>query len=126
VQQPGLGRPQTDEHGETTHVERPANLERTSSPSPPALARGVIRQLRHMSAGTDVPSTHLVAAHNGVGYGYILTSGGDVYFDAAAITNSRFDQLKQDMNVEFTLDQASYLRTSRVTVVDDEWDLRGE
>jgi cold shock CspA family protein len=64
-----------------------------------------------------MPSTHLVSAHNGVGYGYIRTAGGDVFFDAAAVANLRFDQLQRNMTVEFALDQAPYLRTSRVTVV---------
>jgi cold shock CspA family protein len=112
-----MDRTSTDKNGNTTHMERPANLDLTSSLQPPASARGVIRQLKHMSAGTDVPSTHLVSAHNGVGYGYIRTPGGDVFFDASAITNLRFDQLMRDMTVEFALDQAPYLRASRVTVV---------
>jgi cold shock CspA family protein len=84
---------------------------------PPTLVRGVIHRLKHLSAGTDIPTTHLVAAHNGVGYGYIRTPEGDVFFDASAITNLRFDQLRREVTVEFALDQASYLRTSRVNVV---------
>ena len=86
----------TDDEGDTTHVERPANLERASGPQPPALVRGVIRQLKHLSAGTDISSTHLVAAHNGVGYGYIRVPEGEVFFDATAITNLRFDQLTRN------------------------------
>lgn len=82
-----------------------------------AVARGIIRQLWHLSAGSDVPSTHLVAAHNGVGYGTIGTPNGDVYFDAAAIKNLRFDQLARNMTVEFILDDAPYLRASSVTVI---------
>jgi cold shock CspA family protein len=110
----------TDDHGDTTLVEKPANLDRASSPQPPALVRGVIRQLKHLSAGTDILSTHCVSAHNGVGYGHIRTPGGDVFFDASAITNRRFDQLTPNMTLEFALDQAPYLRTSRVTVVADD------
>ena len=110
----------TDDEGDTTHLERPANLDRASSPPLPALVRGVIRQLKHLSAGADIAATHLVPAHNGVGYGYIRTPGGEVFFDASAITNLRFDQLKRNMTVEFALDQAPYLRTSRITVVTDE------
>jgi hypothetical protein len=98
-------------------VEKPANLDRTSSVRPPTRVRGVIHRLKHLSAGTDVSTTHLVAAHNGVGYGYIRTPEGDVFFDAPAITNRRFDQLRPNMTVDLVLDQASYLRTSRVTVV---------
>jgi cold shock CspA family protein len=101
-------------------VERPANLDRASSPQPPAAVRGVIRLLKHLSAGTDIPSTHSVSAHNGVGYGYIQTPEGDVFFDASAITNLRFDQLTRNMTVEFALDEAPYLRTSRIAVVADE------
>jgi cold shock CspA family protein len=62
----------------------------------------------------------LIAAHNGVGYGYIGAAEGDVYFDASAVGNRKFDQLMQNMTVEFSLDQAPYLRTSRVMIVADE------
>lgn len=116
----------TDNNGDTTHVERPANLVRASDPQPPALVRGVIRQLKHVSAGSDILSTHLVSAHNGVGYGSIRTPEGNVFFDASAITNLRFDQLKRNMTVEFALDQAPYLRTSRITVVTDDPPVRRE
>jgi cold shock CspA family protein len=112
-----MDRTSTDDEGDTTHVERPANLDRASGPQPPAPLRGVIRQLKHLSAGSDMRSTHLVSAHNGVGYGYIRSSDGDVFFDASAITNLRFDQLTRNMTVGFTLDQAPYLRTSNVTVI---------
>jgi cold shock CspA family protein len=117
MRQPGVDKTSTYDNGGTPHVERPANLDRASSPLPPGLLRGVIRQLTHLSAGTDILSTHLVSAHNGVGYGYIRTPEGDVFFDASAITDRRFDQLTRNMTVEFALDQAPYLRTSRVTVV---------
>jgi len=120
VRQPGVDKTSTYDNGDTTHVERLANLDRASSPLPPGLVRGAIRQLRHLSAGTDILSTHLVSAHNGVGYGYIRTPEGDVFFDASAITDLRFDQLTRNMTVEFALDQAPYLRTSRVAVVADE------
>jgi cold shock CspA family protein len=79
--------------------------------------RGIIRQLKHLSAGTDVPSTHLIAAHNGVGYGYIGTPDGDVFFDATAIKNLPFDKLARNMTVEFILDNAPYLRATSVTVI---------
>jgi cold shock CspA family protein len=103
--------------GDATHVEKPANLDRASIPQQPPLVRGVIRQLKHLSAGSDVPSTHLVSAHNGVGYGYIGTRDGDVFFDASAIKNGGFDQLARNMMVEFVLDNAPYLRASNVTVI---------
>ena len=100
-------------------MEVPAD--RDSAPSLPATKalRGIIRQLRHLSAGTDVPSTHVASAHNGVGYGYIGTPDGDVFFDASAIKNLRFDQLARNMTVEFVLDDALYRRTSSVTVIPD-------
>ncbi len=83
------------------------------------MARGAIRKLVQLSAGTEIPSTHLVATHNGVGYGYIGTPAGDVFFDAAAVKNRRFDQLAGCMTVEYVLDDAPYLRSSSVTVIDD-------
>jgi cold shock CspA family protein len=126
VLQRGMDRTSSDDEGDITHVQRPANLDRASTPRPPALARGVIRHLTHLSAGSDIPTAHLVAAHNGVGYGYIRTPEGDVFFDASAIMNLRFDQLAPNMTVEFSLDQAPYLRTSRVTVVAGEPAIQGE
>jgi len=98
-------------------MKQSADLDNESSPPSAALVRGVIHRLKHLSAGTDVRSTHLVSAHNGVGYGYIRAPQGDVFFDASAITNVRFDQLTRDMTVEFLLDDAPYLRTSKVTVI---------
>lgn len=70
------------------------------------MVRGAIRQLIHLSTGTDLPATHLVPAANGVGYGYIATADGDVFFDYAAVKNLRFDQLTEGMTVEYALDQA--------------------
>jgi cold shock CspA family protein len=84
-----------------------------------AMVRGAIRKLVHQSAGTDIPTTHLVSAHNGVGYGYIGTPNGDVFFDWAAVKNRPFDQLASNMTVEFVLDEAPYLRASSVTVIAD-------
>ncbi len=81
------------------------------------MKRGTILRLVQLSSGTDVPSTHLISTHNGVGYGYIGTPEGDVFFDAAAVKNRRFDQLADRMAVEYVLDDAPYLRTSNVTVL---------
>ena len=83
------------------------------------MIRGAIRQLIHLSTGTDLPATHLVPAANGVGYGYIATADGDVFFDYSAVKNLRFDQLKEGMIVEYALDQAPYLRSSDVRIVAD-------
>ena len=100
-------------------MERPANRDLT--PSAPAVdaVRGIIRHLKHPSAGTEIPSTHAGSAHNGVGYGCIGTPDGDVFFDATAIKNLRFDQLARNMTVEFVLDNAPYRRASSVTVIPD-------
>jgi len=83
------------------------------------MVQGAIRKLIHLSSGTDVPATHLIPAANGVGYGYIETVNGDVFFDYAAVKNRRFDQLTKGMIVEYALDQAPYLRSSDVTIVAD-------
>jgi cold shock CspA family protein len=101
----------TDDGGRVGNADPPLRAQAIGS------LRGVIRQLKHLSAGTDIPATHLVAAHNGVGYGYINTPLGEVFFDASAVTNVRFDHLARGMTVEFTLDQAPYLRASRIVVV---------
>ena len=94
-------------------MERPANLKRAESAPAPGTLRGIIRHLTQLSAGSDVPSTHLVSTHNGVGFGNIGTPDGDVFFDASAIKNLRFDQLARNMSVEFVLDNAPYLRFQR-------------
>src|SRR5882762_7183862 len=78
---------------------------------------GTIRTLIHLSSGTDIPTARLISAHNTVGYGYIESSDGDVFFDYEAITNRRFDELARNMNVEYVLDKAPYLRASSVSVV---------
>jgi cold shock CspA family protein len=80
------------------------------------MAQGTIRKLIHLSAGTDLPTTHLVSTANGVGYGYIESDAGDVFFDYSAVKNRRFDQLTKGMVVDYVLDQASYLRSSDITV----------
>ncbi len=80
------------------------------------MPQGSIRQLIHLSAGTDVPATHLVPALNNVGYGYIESVVGDVYFDYSAIRNCRFDQLRKGMIVDYVLDKAPYLRSSDMNI----------
>lgn len=84
--------------------------------------QGKIRKLVHLSAGTDLPTTHLVASMNGVGYGYVASLNGDVFFDYAAVKNRRFDQLVNNMAVEYVLDDAPYLRASSVTVIAEKAD----
>lgn len=83
------------------------------------MVQGTIRKLIHLSSGTDLPATHLIPSRNVVGYGFIGTLAGDVFFDYAAVTNRRFDELAKGMVVEYALDQAAYLRTSSVTVIAD-------
>jgi cold shock CspA family protein len=84
------------------------------------MTQGTIRRLIHLCSANDFPSTHLVSAHNGVGYGYIKSLSGDVFFDDLGLTNLRFDQLKEGMVVEYALENAAYRRTSSVTVMDDQ------
>jgi hypothetical protein len=104
---------------EQKHMKALPNLNRVSSSAEPIWARGVIRQLKHLSAGTDIPTARLISTHNGVGYGYIGTPAGEVFFDYSAITNLPFDRLATNMTVEFVLDKAPYLRASSVTVIAD-------
>jgi hypothetical protein len=83
------------------------------------MTQGTIRKLIHLCNGTDFPATHLVPAHNGVGYGYIQSLAGDVFFDDLGLKNLRFDQLQVNMAVEYVLEDAPYLRTSSVTALLD-------
>ena len=84
------------------------------------MTHGTIQKLTHLCTGTDFPSTHLVNAHNGVGYGYIKSPEGDVFFDDLSITNLRFDQLKKGMSVDYALEKANFRRASSVTIVEDQ------
>ena len=81
------------------------------------MPQGTIRRLIHLCSGSDFPTTHLVTAHNGVGYGYIGSLVGDVFFDDHGLENRRFDELEEGMRVEYALDKAPYHRASSVTVV---------
>jgi cold shock CspA family protein len=83
------------------------------------MTQGTIQKLTHLCSGTDFSSTHLVNAHNGVGYGYIKSPEGDVFFDDLSLTNLRFDQLKKGMSVDYALEKASFRRASSVTIVED-------
>jgi cold shock CspA family protein len=84
------------------------------------MTQGMIRRVIHLCCGTDFSSTHLVNAYNGVGYGYITSPEGDVFFDDSGLKNVRFDQLKKDMVVEYALEKAAFRRASSVTVIDDQ------
>jgi len=80
------------------------------------MAEGVIRKIVRLSTGTHVPAACLIPAHNAVGYGYIQAAAGDVYFDYSAVGNLPFELLREGMSIEFTLDDAPYLRASKATV----------
>lgn len=82
------------------------------------MTQSTIRKLIFLSNGTDISATHLISTHNGVGYGYIATPEGDLYFDNLALKNRRFDQLHEGMAVEYVVDD-QFRRASSVTVTND-------
>ena len=77
---------------------------------------GRLIRLIHLSQQTHVPSTRLVAGHNDKGYGIIVDAGGhDVYFSHQAVAGLHgFDHLRKDQQIDYTLENAPYLRADSV------------
>jgi cold shock CspA family protein len=65
-----------------------------------------------------VPSTRLVIDHNDKGYGIIEDADGrQVYFAHEAVENRfGFDDLRKGQQLEYTLENAPYLRAASVRV----------
>jgi cold shock CspA family protein len=82
---------------------------------------GKLKTLVHLSQQTYVPNTRLVPDHNDKGYGIIEDAEGrDVYF-SHEVVDSRygFDDLRQGQQLEYTLENAPYLRAASVRVTTD-------
>ena len=77
---------------------------------------GKLIQLIHLSQQKCVQSVRLVPDHNDKGYGIIAdTAGRHVYFSHEAVQNRfGFDDLRLGQELEFTLENAPYLRASSV------------
>jgi cold shock CspA family protein len=78
---------------------------------------GPIKRLVHLSQQPHLPNTRLVAGHNDKGYGIIQDADGqEVYFSHEVVEyQNGFDRLRQGQQVEYTLENAPYLRAASVT-----------
>jgi cold shock CspA family protein len=80
---------------------------------------GRLKRLVHLSQQTHLPNTRLVPGHNDKGYGIIEGSDGqEVYFSHEAIEGLHgFDDLRQGQALEYTLENAPYLRAASVRML---------
>ena len=79
---------------------------------------GILKKLVHLSQGTHLPNTRLVPDHNDKGYGIIEDAEGrEVYFcHDVVVSRYGFDDLRKGQELEYTLENAPYLRASSVRV----------
>jgi cold shock CspA family protein len=79
---------------------------------------GKLIKLVHLSQQRCVPSARLVTDHNDKGYGLIEDADGqEVYFSHDVVQNRfGFDDLRKGQQLEYTLENAPYLRASHVRV----------
>ena len=80
---------------------------------------GTIKKLVHLSQQAHLPNTRLVRDHNDKGYGVIEDEDGcDVYFPHEVVEGRRgFDDLRRGQTVEYTLENAPYVRAESVRLV---------
>jgi cold shock CspA family protein len=79
---------------------------------------GKLIKLVHLSQQPCVLATRLVPDHNDKGYGVIEDAEGrEVYFSHEVVENRfGFDDLRKGQPLEYTLENAPYLRASAVRV----------
>ena len=79
---------------------------------------GTLKKLVHLSQQRCVLSTRLVPDHNDKGYGIIEDADGhEVYFSHEVVENRHgFDDLRKGQRLEYTLEDAPYLRAASVKV----------
>jgi cold shock CspA family protein len=77
---------------------------------------GKLTKLVHLSQQPCVLNTRLVPDHNDKGYGLIQDAAGhDVFFSHEVVENRfGFDDLRTGQQLEYTLENAPYLRASSV------------
>jgi cold shock CspA family protein len=80
---------------------------------------GFITQLVHLSQQKFLPNTRLVPDHNDKGYGIIHDAEGqEVYFSHEVVEYQHgFDRLRRSQQVEYTLENAPYLRAASVATL---------
>lgn len=79
---------------------------------------GTLKKLVHLSQQRYQPNTRLVPDHNDKGYGIIEDADGrEVYFSHEVVENRfGFDELRKGQLLEYTLENAPYLRAASVKV----------
>jgi cold shock CspA family protein len=79
---------------------------------------GNIKKLVHLSQATFAPNTRLVPSHNDKGYGIIEDAEGrEVYFPHEMVAGLHgFDDLRVGQQLDYTLENAPYLRAATVTL----------
>jgi len=79
---------------------------------------GKLIKLVHLSQQRCIANTRLVPDHNDKGYGIIEDADGrEVYFSHEVVENRfGFDDLRKGQQLEYTLENAPYLRAASVRV----------
>jgi cold shock CspA family protein len=79
---------------------------------------GKLIKLVHLSQARHLPNTRLVPDHNDKGYGIIEDSAGrEVFFSHEVVENRfGFDDLRKGQQLEYSLENAPYLRAASVKV----------
>ena len=80
---------------------------------------GFITRVVHLSQQRFLPNTRLVSDHNDKGYGIIQDAEGqEVYFSHEVVEyQNGFDRLRRGQQVEYTLENAPYLRAASVATL---------
>jgi cold shock CspA family protein len=80
---------------------------------------GKIKKLVHLSQQTYLPSSSLVPGRNDHGYGIIEDAEGrEVYFPHEMVAGMHgFNELRRGQQLEYTLEDAPYLRAATVKTV---------
>ena len=79
---------------------------------------GILKKLVHLSQQRYQPTSRLVPDRNDKGYGLIDDADGhEVYFSHEVVENRNgFDDLRKGQRLEYTLENAPYLRAASVKV----------
>ena len=79
---------------------------------------GKLIKLVHLSQQRFMPNTRLIPDRNDTGYGIIEDADGqEVYFSHEAVEfRNGFDNLRKGEQLEYTLENAPYLRAASVKV----------
>ena len=79
---------------------------------------GILKKLVHLSQQRYQPTSRLVPDRNDKGYGLIEDADGhEVYFSHEVVENRHgFDDLRKGQRLEYTLEDAPYLRAASVKV----------